>query len=124
VDEAFCTHYQSAIEKRKTGVPVAYILGYKEFWSMRFKVSEQTLIPRPETEVLVETVLQTLPFENITLLELGTGTGAIACALAKMRPSWVIQAVDVSESALAIAKENVMHHQLTHIKLYQSNWFE
>ena len=124
VHEDICTLYQSALEKRKTGVPVAYILGYKEFWSMRFKVSEHTLIPRPETEVLVETVLQTLHFENLSLLELGTGTGAIACALARMRPSWAIQAVDLSESALQIANENVTYHQLTNIKLYQSNWFE
>lgn len=116
--------YRSAIARRKQGEPHAYIFGHKEFWSMRFKVSEDTLIPRPETEFLVETVLNLLPTSTQSILELGTGTGAIACALASMRPEWQIQAVDVSEKALRIAERNINDHKLNNIQCYRSNWFE
>lgn len=116
--------YRGVIARRKQGEPLAYIVGHKEFWSMRFKVSEDTLIPRPETEFLVETVLNLLPPSTQSILELGTGTGAIACALASMRPEWHIQAVDLSDKALAIAESNIKAHKLNNIQCYRSNWFE
>lgn len=123
VDQEICACYQKAIEKRLDGMPIAYIIGHKEFWSMSFKVSQDTLIPRPETEVLVETVLESLTPHSLSVLELGTGTGAIACALAKSRSMWDILAVDLSKMALAIAAENIKSHQLTNVKLIQSDWF-
>lgn len=116
--------YRGAIARRKQGEPLAYVIGHKEFWSMRFIVSKDTLIPRPETEFLVETLLNLLPITAQSILELGTGTGAIACALASMRPEWQIQAVDVSEKALAIAERNIHEHKLKNIRSYASNWFD
>lgn len=87
--------------------PPQYLLGYEEFYGHRFKVTEDTLIPRPETEELVALCLeQTEPAENLRVVDIGTGTGAIAVSLKLARPHWQITAVDLSEAALAVAKEN------------------
>ena len=87
--------------------PPQYLLGYEEFYGHRFKVTEDTLIPRPETEELVALCLeQTEPAENLRVVDIGTGTGAIAVSLKLARPHWQIAAVDLSEAALAVAKEN------------------
>ena len=109
---------------RATGKPMAYILGQQEFWSMNFKVTEHTLIPRADTEILVETVLGHLPSQKQDIVELGTGTGAIACALASERPAWHILATDFSEEALKVAEYNIQNLGLHNIQSLQSNWFD
>ncbi len=104
-----------AVQSRQAGMPIAYILGYKEFWSLPLKVNNQVLIPRPETELLVELALEKLDAHaSLQIADIGTGSGAIALALASERPHWFVHAVDLSPGALNIAKENVSL-QLNHI---------
>ena len=117
--------FNQLIEQRQLGKPIAYLTGNKEFWSINFKVTEDTLIPRPDTETLVEFVLDKFPSETkLKMLDLGTGSGAIAIAIASERPNWEITATDISDSALDIAKENADDNKITNIKFIQSNWFE
>ncbi len=117
------------ITKRQAGTPVAHILQTREFWGLSFKVTEATLIPRPDTEILVETALETLAEANLetdqawSILDLGTGSGAIACALASSCPSCHVTAVDFSSQALAVAKENAQRLDLD-IRFCSGNWFE
>lgn len=116
--------YQHFLTERAKGIPIAYIIGEREFWSMNLKVNTHTLIPRHETELLVELALAKIPNKTDTqILELGTGSGAIALAIAKERPNWHIVACDVSKEALQIAQENAQHHQIQNISFYHSNWF-
>lgn len=110
--------------RRQQGEPIAYILEHKEFWSLALHVSKDTLIPRPETEHLVEWVLNSLPEHNITIADLGTGSGAIAIALAHERPSWNIHATDSSLAALAVAIKNTQQHQISNIEFYNGYWCE
>lgn len=117
--------FQSLLSRRQAGEPAAYLLGQKEFWSMAFKVTPAVLIPRPETEVLVTYVLEhfgVLP--DCRVLDLGTGSGAIACAVAGEKPGWCIEAVDESEAAVSVARENAELNQLSNIEFKTSNWFE
>lgn len=116
--------FEKNIELRKQKMPVAYITGHKEFWSLDLIVTRDTLIPRPETELLVEQVLQEVRGENKSILDLGTGSGAIALAIAQERPSWEIVATDASIEALGVAKENAARFHLSNIQFYQGNWFE
>ena len=117
--------FNQLIERRHTGIPVAYLIGSKEFWSLNFKVTPATLIPRPDTEILVEFVLNKFSDQkNLKLLDLGTGSGAIAIAIASERPNWEIVATDISTEALSIAAENARQHQITNIQFIESNWFE
>ncbi|WP_371189133.1 peptide chain release factor N(5)-glutamine methyltransferase [Thalassotalea maritima] len=115
--------FQEFVERRQQGEPVAYIIGYQEFWSLNFKVAPCTLIPRPDTEVLIETVLENHPQRQLRLLDLGTGTGAIALALAHENPSWQVDAVDFNDQAVTLAKDNANTLQLDHVAIYQSDWF-
>jgi release factor glutamine methyltransferase len=110
-------------KRRMAGEPLAYIIGKKEFWSMELEVTPDTLIPRPETECLVETVLQFAVVENSKVADLGTGSGAIALALASERPSWHLFATDISESALQVASKNAQRFRLENISFYLGNWF-
>ncbi|MDX2347102.1 MAG: peptide chain release factor N(5)-glutamine methyltransferase [Legionella sp.] len=113
------------LSKRLQGVPMAYLLGEREFWSLLFYVTPDTLIPRPETELLVELALNLLSTKkSCSVLELGTGTGAISVALASEKPDWTFLALDVSQKALDIAEKNINRHQIKNINLIQSNWFE
>jgi len=113
------------LEQRQQGKPVAYLTGHREFWSLTFRVTPDTLIPRPETELLVETILERFsPQQTVTLADLGTGSGAIACAIASERPDWPITATDISAAALTIARQNAAHHQLNNIHFLAGNWFE
>ena len=101
------------LQRRLANEPIAYILGHKEFWDIDLKVSANTLIPRPETELLVEITLDHLPAQQRCIVaDLGTGSGAIALALAKERPQWNIIATDQSPAALNIAKTNAKLNDL------------
>ncbi|MCG8324984.1 MAG: peptide chain release factor N(5)-glutamine methyltransferase [Thiotrichales bacterium] len=113
------------LNKRKNGEPIAYITGQREFWSMQLRVNRHTLIPRPETECLVEKILGSIdPAACLTIADLGTGTGAIALALAKERPECRIIATDIDDAALAIARYNIETQAVSNIKLLKSDWFE
>ena len=116
--------YRALINRRLNGEPIAYILGYREFYGLKLKVTPATLIPRPDTETLVDAALAKIPLQkNLTICDLGTGSGVIALAIAKHRPHSHVTAVDTSEDALKIAYENAQSLQITNIKFVQSNWF-
>ncbi len=110
----------SLLEKRSTGYPVAYILGYKEFYGLSLKVTEQTLIPRPDTETLVEEALKLDGVQEV--LDLGTGSGAIILALKSQRPDWQCEACDLSSEALSVAQDNATSLGLE-IAFQHSDWF-
>ncbi len=112
------------LQRRERGEPIAHLVGEKEFWSLTLNVDSSTLIPRPDTERLIEVALeQNLP-RNAHILDLGTGTGAIALALAKELPEANVVAVDVSPQAVALAKTNAARHQLQRVRFLQSHWFD
>lgn len=133
------------LARRIKGEPVAYIVGQKEFWSLPLFVDESTLIPRPETELLVEVALELLdensldikdvdvdsshiksPDTNstkITIADLGTGTGAVALALASENPRWQVWGLEKNEQALALAKKNQQHLEVSNVNLLLSDWF-
>jgi release factor glutamine methyltransferase len=116
--------FKDWIYRREQGEPIAYILGKKEFWSLSLKVTPSVLIPRPETELLVEHVLKLFSSDDdIHLLELGTGSGAISVAIAKERPRWKIMATDISADALQVAKINAKEMSLSNITFGYGNWF-
>ncbi|EOX7391751.1 peptide chain release factor N(5)-glutamine methyltransferase [Enterobacter quasiroggenkampii] len=111
------------LARRKHGEPVAHLVGEREFWSLPLYVSAATLIPRPDTECLVEQALARLPAAACRILDLGTGTGAIALALASERPDCAVTAVDVMPDAVALAQRNVERLGLTNVTVLQSSWF-
>jgi release factor glutamine methyltransferase len=117
------TTFAALFQRRIRGEPIAYILGHQGFWSLDLKVSEHTLIPRPETELLVETALELQLPPQSSVLDLGTGTGAIALALACERNDWNITALDFQPQAVALAEENRAAHKLDNVQIVQSNWF-
>lgn len=115
--------YQSYLERRLKGEPIAYIINYKEFWSLPFIVTPDTLIPREDTESWIQWLLDRYSNESVQrVLDLGTGSGAIALALAHERPKWSICAVDSSHAALKIATQNATNLKLS-IECLQSDWF-
>ncbi len=112
------------VARRLLGTPIAHIVGEREFWSLPFMVNPTTLIPRPDTEILVETALNLPMAENARVLDLGTGTGAIALSLAFEKPEWQITAVDKIIEAVALAKANRAHLKLPQVEIVQSDWFD
>jgi release factor glutamine methyltransferase len=117
--------FAGLIEARRGGAPVAYLTGSREFWSLPLTVTPAVLVPRPETEILVEEALRHMDAgASGRLLDLGTGSGAIALALAGERPSWRITAVDVSKDALAVAADNGRALNCPNIEWRLGNWFE
>ncbi len=117
-------NYKSLIKERLNHKPISYITGHKEFMSLDFIVNESVLIPRPETEVLVETVCK-LGSRGSTVLELGTGSGAIAVSLAKYNQDWKVVATDISFQALLVASENAKVHDVSkRIRFIQTNLFD
>jgi release factor glutamine methyltransferase len=117
--------YAELIAQRAHGVPIAYLTGRREFWSLPLKVSPAVLVPRPETEMLVEHALALLPRDALcSVLDLGTGSGAIALSLAHERPRWAITAVDNSSAALEVAVENAHNLKLPQVQWRLGCWFE
>jgi release factor glutamine methyltransferase len=117
--------YAELIAKRAGGTPVAYLTGSREFWSLPLKVSPAVLVPRPETEILVEHALALLPRDaHCSVLDLGTGSGAIALSLAHERPHWAITAVDISRAALDVAEQNAKALKLSRVQWRLGSWFE
>ena len=115
--------FQQLLRRRLQGEPVAYIRGHQEFWSLLLEVSPAVLIPRPETELVVERALAALRPDAKELADLGTGSGAIALAVASERPSLQITAVDVSAEALEIARRNAARLQLGNVRFERGSWF-
>jgi len=121
--------YSALLQERILGKPIAYITGIKEFWSLAFYCDESTLIPRPDTEVLIEKILEEVEenieskSNSISCIDLGTGTGAIALALASEKPNWDIEAIDYSKNAVALAQKNAKHLVINNVNIYQSDWF-
>ena len=124
--------FEALINRRLNGEPVAYILGHREFYGLDLLVTPDTLIPRPDTETLVEAVLAKIPvaypanslYEEISVLDLGTGSGAIALAIAKNRPEVLLTAVDASIGALEVAKKNAQNLAISNVQFVLSHWFD
>ena len=122
VDSLTEASFRKLLAERLRGVPIAYLTGQREFWTLNLKVTPDTLIPRPETELLVETALK-LGNSSRHILDLGTGTGAIALAIASERPDVQVTACDFSAAALAVAQENAQVNSIHNVHFIQSDWF-
>jgi release factor glutamine methyltransferase len=115
--------FRASCAQRAAGVPVAYLLGRREFWSLPFEVSPAVLVPRPETELLVERVLHRVHVPVAEVADLGTGSGAIAIALAHERPDWRVTATDVSSAALGMAQRNAQRLAGGRIEFLNGDWY-
>jgi release factor glutamine methyltransferase len=115
--------FTDSCARRSRGVPVAYLLGRREFWSLELEVSGAVLVPRPETELLVQRALELIGAGTARVVDLGTGSGAIAIALARERSHWHVTATDVSADALAVARRNGDRHAPGRIEWLQGDWF-
>jgi len=129
IEPADAARFQALVERRAAGEPVAYLTGEREFWSLPLAVNPAVLIPRPETELLVERSLALVPEspsgpDALRVLDLGTGSGAIALALAAARPHWALTATDRSAEALAVARANARRLELTRVEFLLGSWFE
>lgn len=125
------SRFNDGVVKMQQGIPLAYLTGQQEFWSLNFRVNEHTLIPRPDTEVLVEQVLnwinaQPAQLSNKRLLDLGTGSGCIAISLAHelKKANWQVVAVDLSSEALKVAQHNAVSNNVANIEFVQSSWYQ
>ena|SRR5262245_17769027 len=125
VPEAVAESFAQLAARRAAGEPVAYLLGRREFWSLDFEVGPAVLVPRPETELLVERVLANVTQDTASIADLGTGSGAIAIALASERPRWRVTGTDISDDALAIARRNGARLASSRVEWLKSrDWFE
>jgi release factor glutamine methyltransferase len=119
------TQFLSLKRELQSGTPLAYVLGTQAFWTLELKVTADTLIPRPDTEIMIVTILALLPKSKaLNVIDMGTGTGAIALSLARECPLWQVTATDFSLAALAVAQENAQTHDLTQVRFLQGSWFE
>ena len=109
------------IDRRETGEPLAYLTNNTAFWNLDLYVNRQVLVPRPETEVLVQNVLEAFNSERIAVLDLGTGSGAIGLSLAKDRPDWLVTCSDISLDALKVASINMCRNS-TNVQLVNTDW--
>jgi release factor glutamine methyltransferase len=124
LSESQLLQLEPVLNRRLTGEPLAHILGYWYFWDFKLAVAPCTLIPRPDTELLVEQSLALPLPAKAKVLDLGTGTGAIALALAKEKPNWTLSGVDLQPDAVALAKQNVQLLALANCQIKQSSWFD
>jgi release factor glutamine methyltransferase len=120
--EAAAASFRRSLVRRRLGEPIAYLLGEREFYNLALSVTPDVLIPRPETELLVDFALENLP-ANGSLLDLGTGSGAIALAVKHERPDAQVTGIDSSKGAIAVAQVNASRHGID-VELIQGNWFE
>lgn len=127
-DELPRTHadaFMALAKRRRDGVPIAYLTGQREFWGLVLRVTPDVLIPRPETETLVELALEWLPRDGVPrVLDLGTGSGAIALAIAGERPNARVLATDASATALAVARGNAQRLEVRNVEFAQANWYD
>ena len=124
LSDAQHVRYKTLFERRLSGEPIAYLIGEREFYGLTFKVTPATLIPRPETELLVELALQRIPQNGACcVLDLGTGSGAIALSIAHARPDAEVVAADASVAALEVAQFNAQHLGLNNVRFLHSDWF-
>ena len=123
VSDDHLAQFDGLLQRRIAGEPVAYLIGTQGFWSLDLEVSPATLIPRPETELLVEVALELSLPDQASVLDLGTGTGAIALALAAERSRWNVLAVDLQQQAVNLAERNRQRYQLNNVRLLASDWF-
>ncbi|WP_430459917.1 peptide chain release factor N(5)-glutamine methyltransferase [Thalassolituus sp. LLYu03] len=123
LDNAMVEQAEALLARRLKGEPVAYITGERDFWSLNLVVSPATLIPRADTETLIEWALELPLPANSRVVDLGTGTGAIALALASEQPSWAVSGVDYQADAVALAQANARRNQLQRVTFKQSDWF-
>lgn len=124
ISSADCVAFEQLVTRRVSGTPVAYLTGRREFWSLELAVSPATLIPRPETECLVEQGLACLPSKPATVLDLGTGSGAVALAIAHERPDCRVIATDISAEALQVAQANALRLGIRNVEFVLSDWFD
>lgn len=125
LDELALERLENTLSRRAAGVPMAYITGTREFWSLELQVSPATLVPRPETELLVDYALREIPRKaDWNILDLGTGSGAIAIAIASERPLCNVVAVDTSAAALDVAHNNAQQHNLSNVSCELGDWTE
>ncbi|MCB1689291.1 MAG: peptide chain release factor N(5)-glutamine methyltransferase [Halioglobus sp.] len=124
VPEDCAGRFAQLLDQRRSGQPIAYLVGEREFWSLSLAVNNSTLIPRPETETLVAWALELALPEGAKVLDLGTGSGAIALAVAVERPLWRVTAVDSSADALQVARANVASSGVHNVSLLQSDWYQ
>ena len=124
IDSKVMNKFKTMIESRFRGMPLAYLTGQKEFWSMNFFINQSVLVPRPETELLIENAIEIFKnHESPKILELGTGSGIISIVLQKELSNPDITAIDISEEALKIAKMNAEKHEISDIRFVVSDWF-
>jgi release factor glutamine methyltransferase len=122
LDPAHAIAFEALVARRALGVPVAHLTGEREFWSLALKVTPDTLIPRPDTERLVELALERLPRHACDVADLGTGTGAVALAIARERPDVRVLATDVSAAALSVARENARTLGMSNVEFALGDW--
>jgi release factor glutamine methyltransferase len=118
--------FQALLARRLAGEPIAYLIQQREFYGLTLRVSPATLIPRPDSETLVDAALEKIPHPSampLTVLDLGTGSGAIALAIARNRPQTKVLAVDASDTALAVAQDNASQLKLSNVQFALSDWY-
>ena len=122
--EAQLDQLNENLQQREQGMPLAYLLGERAFWTLNLTVNPEVLIPRPDTECVVEKVLALGQGKQWRVVDLGTGSGAIALSLAKEHPEWAVVATDLYPQSLAIAQQNAEKNQIPNVEFVQGSWFE